>query len=451
MYEKVKANGWALLPFVVFIGIFLGSGIILEMQGVDMAFYKFPSPVAAMVGIIFAFIMFKGTIEEKFNDFIKGCGDNDIIVMCTIYLLAGAFSTVTRSMGAIDSAVNLGLTYIPAQYVVAGLFVISMFLSTAIGTSMGSIGAIGPIAYGIAVAAGLNVPLTMAAVLGGCMCGDNLSIISDTTIAATKTQGCEMRDKFKLNFWIVLPAALITIILLLVFGRPEYVTEIEVGTYNLIKVLPYVFVLVAALLGMNVFAVLTGGIAISGLIGIVYGSFNVLEFAQSIQQGFVGVFNIFLLSMLTGGLAYMVTKAGGLQFLLEKIEGLIKGPKSAEGGIAALVAITDAAVANNTVAIIINGPIAKRISTKYKVDPRRSAAILDVFACVMQGAIPYGAQMLLIGTLAMGTISPLQVIPLLWYQMLVMVAAIVSIYIPYANGVIKKNPWKWENEEEKAA
>lgn len=451
MNKQIKANGWALLPFLVFVGIFLGSGIILEMQGVEMAFYKFPAPVAALAGIVFAFIMFKGTIEEKFNDFIRGCGDNDIIIMCTIYLLAGAFSTVTRSMGAIDSAVNFGLTYIPAQFVMAGLFLICMLLSTAIGTSMGAIGAIGPIAYAVAITAGLNVPLTMAAVLGGCMCGDNLSIISDTTIAATKTQGCEMRDKFKLNFLIVLPAAIITIILLLIFGRPESITEIEIGAYNLVKILPYVFVLVFALAGMNVFAVLTGGIFISGAIGMLYGAFNVLEFAQSIQAGFVGVFNIFLLSMLTGGLAALVTKAGGLQFLLEKIQGLIKGPKSAEGGIAALVAITDAAVANNTVAIIINGPIAKQISTKYKVDPRRSAAILDIFACVMQGAIPYGAQMLLIGTLAMGTISPLQIIPLLWYQMLLVVAAIISIYVPYANGVIKKNPWKWEDEEKQVA
>ncbi|MGF7185859.1 Na+/H+ antiporter NhaC [Desulfitispora alkaliphila] len=444
MNEETKPNGFALIPFLVFVAIFLGSGILLELQGVEYAFYQLPAPVAAMCGIITAFLLFKGTVEEKFNDLVKGCGNKDIIIMCIIYLLAGGFAAVTKAMGGIDSTVNLGLTYIPAEYITAGIFLISVFISVATGSSMGSIAAVAPIAVALAHTAGLNMPLTLAAVLGGCMCGDNLSIISDTTIAATRTQGVAMKDKFKVNFFIVLPALIITVILLLIFGRPETVVEIETHNYDLIKVMPYIFVLVAAIAGMNVLTVLTGGILISGTIGLAYRELTVLTFTQEIYNGFNNMFEIFLLSMLTGGLAYMVTKAGGIQFLLEKIQSFISGKKSAELGTAFLVSATDAAVANNTVAIIISGPIAKKISTKFQVDPRRNAAILDIFSCVVQGMIPYGAQMLLIASLSMHAVSPLQIIPLLWYQILLALAAIISIYLPFANGVINKNPWKWE-------
>lgn len=442
---KVKGNGKALIPFVIFVIIYLVSGIILQYQGVEMAFYQLPAPVAVMVGIIAAFIMFKGSIDEKFSTLVQGCGDENIIIMCIIYLLAGAFSSVSQAMGGVDATVNLGLTLIPAQFVTAGIFIIAGFISISTGTSVGTIVAVGPIAVGLAEKAGLNLPLVIAALVGGAMFGDNLSIISDTTIAATRTQGVEMKDKFRLNIIIALPAAIITIILLLIFGQPTTVSTIGDYSFNIIKVLPYLFVLISALVGVNVFVVLTGGIVFSGAIGLIYGELSVLTFAQEIFNGFEGMFDIFLLSMLTGGLAFMVTKEGGLQWILDKIQGKIKSRKSAEIGIAALISLIDTATANNTVAIIISGPIAKQISKEYEVDPRRTASLLDSFSCVMQGMIPYGAQLLIAISFTNGLVSPLEIIPLLWYQQLLALTSIISIFIPFADGAIKRNPWDFKN------
>ncbi|MBE6067725.1 MAG: Na+/H+ antiporter NhaC family protein [Clostridium lundense] len=446
--DKRVSSGKALIPFVIFIAVYLGSGLILQSKGTEMAFYQLPAPVAAFCGIISAFFILKGSINEKFDTFVKGCGDSNIIIMCIIYLLAGAFATVSSAVGGVDSTVNLGLTYIPANFIVAGLFIISCFISLSTGTSVGSIVAIAPIAVGLATKSGLSLPLTLAAVLGGSMFGDNLSVISDTTIAATRTQGCEMRDKFRVNIYIAAPAAIITLILLLIFARPETIPTMQNYDYNIIKVLPYLFVLILSLVGVNVFAVLTGGIIISGIIGLTYGDLTVLTFTQQIYEGFKSMIEIFLLSMLTGGLAEMVTKAGGIQFLLDKIQQMMKSKKSAEIGIAALVSLTDAAVANNTVAIIINGPIAKEMCNKYKVDPRRSASLLDTFSCVMQGIIPYGAQMLILLSYTKGAVSPFQVLPLVWYVYFLAISAIVSIFVPFADGIIKNNPWKWDKENE---
>lgn len=444
--KKVRGNGKALIPFLVFVAVYLLTGIILQAQGVDMAFYALPAPVAVIIGIILAFIMFEGSIDEKFVSFLKGCGEENIIIMCIIYLLAGAFSQVSEAMGGVDSTVKLGLTLIPPQYITVGIFIIAGFISTSIGTSVGTIVAIGPIAVGLAENTGLSMTLVIAALIGGAMFGDNLSIISDTTIAATRTQNVDMRDKFRLNLLIALPAAILTIILLLIFGKPTITPEIETNTYNIIKILPYIFVLVTALIGMNVFVVLTGGIIFSGAIGLLYGDFTLLEYGQQIYAGFEGMFDIFLLSMLTGGIAYMVTKEGGLQWILDKIQNMIKGKKSAEVGIAALVSLTDMATANNTVAIIIDGPIAKEISTKYEVDPRRSASLLDTFSCVMQGMIPYGAQLLIATGFTNGLVNPIQIIPLLWYQQLLAVFALASIFIPYADGLIRRNPWDFKED-----
>ncbi|KAJ51394.1 Na+/H+ antiporter NhaC [Clostridium tetanomorphum] len=449
MEDKPKtSNGKALIPFFIFVAIYLGSGLILQVQGVEMAFYQLPAPVAIFCGIISAFFILKGNINDKFNALIEGCGNQDIIIMCTIYLLAGAFASVAKAMGGVDSTVNLGLTYIPAQYITVGLFIISCFISISTGTSVGTIVAVAPIAVGLAQKSGLSLPFTLAAVMGGAMFGDNLSVISDTTIAATRTQGCEMRDKFRVNIYIAAPAAIITIILLLIFGRPEAIPAMKSYDYNIIKVIPYLFVLILSLVGVNVFVVLTIGIVLAGIIGISYGNLTVLSFTQEIFNGFSGMIDIFLLSMFTGGLANMITKAGGIQFLLEKIQETIKGKKSAEFGIGALVALTDAAVANNTVAIIINGPIAKEMCYKYKVDPRRSASILDTFSCIMQGIIPYGAQMLILLSFTKGAVTPFQIIPLLWYQQLLLVSVIISIFIPFADGLIKKRPWDWSKKEE---
>lgn len=442
--EKIKPSGKALIPFAVFIFLYLGVGIILEFSGTEMAFYQLPAPVAIIVGVVVAFIIFKGSIEEKFSQFAKGCGNENILIMCFIYLFAGAFATVAKSMGGVDSTVNLGLSFIPAQYITAGLFIISAFISVATGTSMGTISTVAPIAIATAEKAGLNMTLIVAAIIGGAMFGDNLSVISDTTIAATRTQNCELKDKFKVNFYIALPAAVLTFVLLIVFGKPETIVPIQKLDYNLVKVIPYILVLGLAISGFNVFLTLGVGTVVAGIVGMAYGDLTPLTFAQNIYAGFTGMNEIFLLSMFTGGLAHMVTQHGGLQWILEKIQSVVKSEKSAQIGISAIAAATDMAVANNTVAIIITGPIAKELSRKYKVDPRKSASLLDIWTCIFQGFIPYGAQILLAGSLTAGAVSPLELFPFLWYQQLLAVFTLISMFIPYADGLIKKKPWNWE-------
>lgn len=436
-----KPRGYALIPFLVFILVYLLSGIILQNRGVEMAFYQMPAPVASFVGIIVAFIMFKGTIDEKFETFVAGCGDENIIIMCIIYILAGAFSGVATATGGVDSVVNLGLTVIPANFIAAGIFIISAFMAISTGTSVGTISAIGPIAVGFAQGSGLNMALVIGCLIGGAMFGDNLSVISDTTIAATRTQNVEMKDKFRMNFKIALPAAIVTIVLLLIFGRPEVPPQVKELPYNIVEILPYLFVLIAALAGMNVFLVLTGGIVFSGILLLFQTGGDFIALAQAIYGGFEGMFEIFLLSMLTGGLSYMVQKEGGLDWLIGKIQKSIKGEKSAEAGISALVALADAAVANNTVAIIISGPIAKELSNTYKVDPRRSASLLDTFSCVMQGFIPYGAQLLIAASFTAGALSPIEIMPYLWYQFILAIVAIISIVVPYTAA---KDKWNYE-------
>ena len=443
--DENKGNGLALLPFVIFVLVYLVSGIILQIKGTEMAFYQFPAPIAAMIGIIFAFVLIKDTLDEKVDVFIKGCGDDDIIIMCIIYLLAGAFSSVSDAMGGVKATVNLGLTLIPAKFITVGIFIICAFISISTGSSVGTIVAMAPIAVELAEKAGLNLPLALGALVGGAMFGDNLSIISDTTIAATRTQGVSMKDKFRANIGFALPAALVTIVLLLIFGKPIATPKVQEYTFNIIKVIPYIFVLVSALIGMNVFVVLTGGILISSIIGLYYGSFNVLECIQTIYSGFTGMIDIFLLSLLTGGLANMVSKGGGLDWLLYRVNRGIKGKKSAQFGISALVALTDAATANNTVSIIVTGKLAKELSKEHSIDPRKTASLLDAFSCVMQGLIPYGAQLLIAGSFTNGLVSPVQIIPYIWYTFILAIFAILSILTPFGNGYLMRNPWDFEN------
>jgi len=439
-----KVNGLALIPFLVFIVIYLGAGLFMQSKGVPMAFYQFPSVVAIFIAVILAFMMNKGTIDEKFSIFAKGAGEENILIMLMIYILAGAFSTVAKAMGGVDATVNLGLYLIPAQFITAGIFIISSFLGVATGTSMGTISALIPIALGVSVKAGLSLPLVAAAVVGGAMFGDNLSMISDTTIAATRTQGCELRDKFKVNFMIALPAAILTTVLLLIFGAPEVAVVLDDLHFDLIKVLPYILVLGLALAGMNVFLVLTIGIFSAGIIGIIGGELTLMTFAQFTWEGFTSMNEVFFLSLFCGGLAALTSHYGGINWLIEKVQRLMRGPKSAQIGISALVSLTDVAVANNTVAIIISGPISKDIAKEYKIDPRQSASLLDIFSCIWQGIIPYGAQLLVVGSLTAGAASPMDVIPFLWYQHLLAVMAVLSIFFPFAHRTIKKDPWNWE-------
>src|SRR5574344_1473616 len=427
MKKVEKISGKALIPFLVFISVYLVSGIVLHLNGVEMAFYQLPAPVAAFNGIISSFILFKGSIDEKFDNLVEGCGDSNIIIMCLIYLLAGAFSALASASGGVDSVVGLGMTFIPARFLTAGIFLIACFLSIATGSSVGTTTALGPIAIGLAESAGINLPMMLGALVGGSMFGDNLSIISDTTIAATRTQNCDMKDKFRMNLKLALPAGIITFILLLIFGSPETQVSHDQLSYELLHIIPYVFVLVFALMGENVFLMNNG--------------YDLLALYQSIWQGFTGMFEIFLLSLLIGGLSNMVTKEGGINWIISKIKKFAKGEKSGELGIAALVSMADIAVANNTVAIIISGPIAKEMCNEYKIDPRRSASLLDSFSCVFQGLVPYAAQVLIAAGFTNGAVAPFQLMPFFWYQFILGIICIISIFIPFTAA---KDKWNFE-------
>lgn len=446
--SKPRPSLAALLPFVVFVFVYMATGIVLNHLGVEMAFYQVPAPVCILPAIILAFIMFKGSVDDKFNDFVRGCGDENIIIMCLIYILAGAFATVSKESGGVDSVVNFALSIIPLQFITGGIFLIGCFISISTGTSVGTISTVGPIAVGLAQKGNLPLALVLGSLVGGAMFGDNLSVISDTTIAATRTQNVDMKDKFKANIRMALPAAIITFIILLVVGKPEAIPSLEDRPYNPVLIIPYLFVLISAIAGMNVFLVLTSGIILSGLIGIATGGLDLMTFAQNIFTGFSGMFEIFLLSMLTGGLSYMVSKNGGIEWLVQKIRSFARGQKSAEVSIALLTALTDAATANNTVAIIIDGPVAKEISNDFKIDPRRSAALLDTLSCVMQGIIPYGAQILIAAgltkELGASAVSPMEIIPFLWYQGILAFFAIASIFIRYAD---PSGDWDFEKDE----
>lgn len=448
--KEIKANGLALIPFAIFIAIYLGAGAIMSAQGVEFAFYQFPSVVAVFIATIVAFIIFKGSIDDKFAIFAKGAGNLDITCMLMIFLLAGAFSAVASAMGGVDSTVNLGLSVIPARYITAGVFVISAFLSFATGTSMGTVGAVVPVALGLVDKAGLNMSLVMGACLCGALFGDNLSMISDTTISATRTQNVELKDKFRANFGIALPASIITIVLLLMFGAPEKVVEMQHLDYNIVKVLPYLIVVVCALIGINVFCVLLLGIVSAGAIGIIYGDLTMLTLAQNIWKGFQGMIEVFLLSMFIGGIAELTKHYGGIKWLLEKISKMFKGKKSAQCGIALLTGLSDVATANNTISIIISGQIANDVSKEYDIDPRKTASILDISSCVMQGMLPYSAQFLTIVSLTNGRVNPISVIGHNWYLFLLAAFMIISFFIPKMDSALVKGKWNWTtNKAEK--
>lgn len=444
LHQEREASGLALIPLLFFIVIYLGVGIVLHSKGVEMAFYQFPSVVAMTIAVILAFLMYHKTgIDNNFKLFARGAGDENIMTMLMIFLLAGAFSSVAGAMGGVSSTANLGLAIIPPRFIVPGIFIIAAFLSTATGTSMGTVGAIVPIAYNMAKTADLNMSFVVAAVLTGAMFGDNLSMISDTTIAATRTQGVDLKDKFRTNARISIPSALITLSLMVIFSKGGTATgNLD---YNLIKVVPYVLVLGLALLGLNVFAVLIIGIISASAVGVGTGAIGLMEVAAKIWAGYQGMIEVFILSMFVGGLAELTKHYGGLKWIIDKTSKLLKGPKSASVGIAVLSALTDAATANNTVAIIVTGEIAKEISEKYKIDPRRTASFLDIFSCIMQGFIPYGAQFLLIASLTKNAVNPTSMIPYNWYLIILGIMSLISVVFPSYNRIVCKGEWNWEN------
>ena len=428
----MKASPVALLPLLLFLTMFIGSGIYYQSQAVDFAFYQISAPVAILPAIVLAMLLAKGPLNSRIDTFIKGIGDNTIITMVIIYLLAGGFASVAKAIGGVDATVNLGLSLIPPSLVLPGLFVISAFIATAMGTSMGTIAAMAPIAVGVADATGMDMALAAGTVIGGAMFGDNLSIISDTTIAATRTQGCEMRDKFRLNAKIAIPAALVTLGILFALGDSgEVVAKPDTNPW---LVLPYLAVLVMALSGLNVMLVLFSGIVLAGVIGMTQiADYNVAQFSKDIYAGYTGMQEILILSMLIGGLGALMKARGGLEFIANQIDKITQrnnteqpSPRAGEISIGTAVALTNMATANNTVAIVLSGGLAKDIATRYDVDPKRSASLMDIFSCVVQGFIPYGAQVLLAASIA--KLSPLALVGSIYYCGLLGLAATVSIF-----------------------
>ena len=415
----------AFIPLIVFLLIYLGSGIIFTLMGVPDSFKQVPREFALVGGIVAVLFMGKDrTFDEKIDILAKSGGESGVILMSLIFLLAGAFSGVAKGMGGVDATVNLGLTFIPKQFIFAGVFIISSVIATAMGTSMGTISAIGPIALGVAEKAAVSPAIAIAAVIGGAMFGDNLSIISDTTIAATKGAGCEMRDKFKMNLLIALPAAIISIIVYCFVGAGGELT----GEYpfEIIKVLPYVVVLITAIMGLNVVAVLMLVIAMCGVIGMFTGAFDFPGFAQAAAGGINGMASIIILAIMLRGITGVVKEYGGIDWLLDKLGSRVKTRRGAEYAIAALVGIIDVSMANNTIAILVSCPLAMTLAKKFNIAPKRIASLLDIFACSVQGIIPHGGQLLL----AMGLtgLSPFAIIGKSYYLFLLAIAAIITIH-----------------------
>ena len=416
----VKGRAVALLPIGIFLVLFLGMGIVTG------DFYKTPAIVCFLIALCVAFLQNrKLSFGEKMKIIAKGVGDENIITMCLIFLCAGAFSGTVSASGGVESTVNLGLSILPAPFAVAGLFVIGCFISVSMGTSVGTVAALTPIAVEISNKTGFGMAICVGAVVCGAMFGDNLSMISDTTIAAVKTQGCNMKDKFKENFLIVLPAAILTVVIFYLLTRNGKFEVAANLTYNVWKVVPYLFVLVGALIGINVFIVLIGGTLLSLIVGVATGAFPLMDIFSVMGNGVVGMYDITVISIVVACIVSLVKEYGGIRFVLNLIRKGIKGSRGAELGIAGLALVVDACTANNTVAIVMAGPIAKEISDEYGVNPKRSASLLDIFSSVGQGLIPYGAQLLTAATLA--TLSPVEIMPYLCYPVLMALSAFLFI------------------------
>ena len=422
MGNTKEGRASALLPILVFLLIFLGSGYITG------DFYSMPAIAAFLIALLVAFVQNRQLcFADKIRLAAEGVGNENIITMCLIFLAAGAFTGAVKAAGGVDSTVNLGLSILPSNVAVAGLFLIGCFISISMGTSVGTITALAPIAVGISQKTGFSMAICAGAVVGGAMFGDNLSMISDTTIAAVKTQGCEMKDKFRENFLIVLPAAIVTILLFLVLGRNAAFQLKGELTFNIFRVLPYLVVLIGALAGVNVFIVLIAGTVLSLIAGVGTGAFGLGDMFTHVGEGIMGMYDITVISIIVASIVALVKEYGGIDFNLSFIRKRISGERGGELGIAALALLVDMCTANNTVAIVMSGPIAKEISDDFGVTSRRSASLLDMFSSMGQGLIPYGAQLLAAATLT--GLTPFEIIPYCFYPLLMGVSGLVFIFI----------------------
>lgn len=432
-FTMKKGNPWALLPIAVFLVLFIAVGILDNRMG-GMFGDSLPAIVGFLIALIVAFLQnpkgTKLTFEEKLNTMARGAGEENIMIMCLVFILAGAFSASVKAAGGADATVNFGLSILPGNVAVVGVFIIGCFISTSMGTSVGTIVALAPIAIGISEKTGISMALCIGAAVCGAMFGDNLSMISDTTIAATRTQGCAMKDKFRENFKIALPAAIVTAIIFFVSTMGTNYAPSEELTYNVVRIIPYLVVLIGALVGLNVFLLLVGGTVLSLAIGIAYGDFGLLDTFKIMGDGIMSMYDITVISILVAGVVSLVRQNGGIDWILYMIRRCIHGKKGAEIGIAALSSVVDCSTANNTVAIVIAGPIAKEIAEDYDISPKRTASLLDIFTSTFQGIIPYGAQLLYAAAateMATQKISSVQIVPYCYYPILLGVSALLFI------------------------
>ena len=420
----MKSKGLiALSPLGVFVILYLVTSIIAG------DFYKVPITVAFMVSSIYAVAIFRGRpLKERIDIFSRGAASSQMMLMIWIFLLAGAFANSAKVMGSIHATVSLTLNLLPSQMLLAGLFLAACFISISIGTSVGTIVALTPIAVGVAQQTGTDIALMTAVVVGGSFFGDNLSFISDTTIVATSTQGCRLSDKFRVNSFIVIPAALIILIVYFIMGSNVHAAH-QANVVEWVKVIPYLVVLVTAIFGMNVMAVLTLGILLTGGIGILTGSFDIFGWMRAMGDGMIGMGELIIITMMAGGMLELIKQQGGIEFIIQRMVKHIHNKRGAELCIGALVGLVDICTANNTVAIITVGGIAKQIGDRYGVDNKKAASILDTCSCFVQGLIPYGAQLLIAAGLA--SINPVSIIPWLFYPFAIGIAALLAILLRY--------------------
>lgn len=413
----------ALSPLAVFVILYLVTSIIAR------DFYKVPITVAFMAASMYAVMMSGGIpLHERIDIYSRGAAKGQMMLMIWIFILAGAFAHTAKVMGAIDATVNLALTLLPGNMLLAGLFLAACFISISVGTSVGTIVALTPIAAGVAQQTGTSIPLMTAVVVGGSFFGDNLSFISDTTIAATSTQGCKLSDKFRVNSFIVIPAAMVILVVYLFMGADIHSPQ-SIPDVAYLKVLPYLVVLFTAILGMNVMAVLSLGIILTGIIGILDGSFDIYGWFSAMGDGIIGMGELIIITMMAGGLLEIIKHNGGIDFIIERLTRHVSTKRGAEMTVAGLVSFVNLCTANNTVAIITVGGIAKQIADRFGVDNRKCASILDTFSCTMQGIIPYGAQLLMAAGLAQ--LNPISILPYLYYPLAIGIAAILSILLRY--------------------
>ena len=428
MEKKNKSlGGLAFLQLIVFLALYIGTGVILSIMGAESTFGAFPRHVALLVGFAVAMLMTTGdTIQEKTDKFCEHMGNSGVMQVILIYLLASGFQGAAATMGGKESVVNLALHFIPVKLLIPGVFLMCCLISTAIGTSMGTIAAMGPVALSVAQGAGLSTAITAAAVIGGSYFGDNLSMISDTTISAAKGCGSEMRDKFKMNFWIALPAAVVAMVLYTMIGGGGS-GAVEAGSYNILKVLPYLLVLITALAGMNVTSVLLLGILITGVIGFATGSCGFLEWIQGIGGGMADMFSISIAAALISGTVGLAREYGGIEWFVTKIRAKIRNRRSAEYGIGLLSGVLSAALVNNTLAIIVSCPIANELGEEYHIAPKRLASLVDIFACGFMMLIPHDGGIMMLTALSGD--SPFTVLKYSFYPVALLIATVVTIQL----------------------